>query len=368
MPNSTHTPTPSRKVLRPTVRDIAKEVGLHFTTVAEALRDSPRVKAETKKKIAKVAKELGYKADPMLSALSAYRSAKRKPVYQGTLAWINGFGDRHHFSKKEGFYGDCFNGANKRSEELGYRIEPFWMRESGMTAGRASNILESRNVAGVIVGPMPHGVDELNLIWEKFCSVRIGYSIRNANLTTIVTDHFSNMRMVYDRLHSDGFRRIGFACPIDLDDRVNRHWSGAFFAMQSREQEKFRIPPFLDPKMEGSPKEFSDWYQKNRPDVIISGGARNYFNFLNQSGVSVPEEVQLASIHTDGLAKGLSGVSQSGNTVGEVSIDHLVASIHRHNAGIETHPKTVMVLGEWQDGESYNERLINRYSNSKASA
>ncbi len=368
MPDTTPTPNSSHYARRPTVRDIAKKVGLHFTTVAEALRDSPRVKAETKKRIAKTAKELGYKVDPMLSALSAYRSAKRKPVYQGTLAWINGFGDRNHFSKKEGFYGDCFSGACKRSEELGYRIEPFWMRESGMTAGRASNILESRNVAGVIVGPMPHGVDELNLIWEKFCSVRIGYSIRNANLTTIVTDHFSNMRMVYERLRSDGFRKIGFACPVDLDDRVNRHWSGSFLAMQSREEERFKVPPFLDSQMHCSPGAFADWYQKHRPEVIISGGARNYFNFLNKSGVSVPEDVQLVSIHVDGLAKGLSGVSQSGDTVGTVSIDHLVASIHRHNAGIETHPKTVMVMGQWQNGESYDTELLNRYPSSKVSA
>lgn len=354
LPHKSHPLPPAKR--RPTVRDIAKEVGLHFTTVAEALRDSPRVKAETRERVAAAAKKLGYRVDPMLSALSAYRSSKRQPVYQGTLAWINCFDDRHYFSNRNGFYGDCYRGACLRSEDLGYRIEPFWMSEPGMTAGRASNILESRNVAGVIVGPMPHGLDELNLVWDKFCSVRIGYSIRNTNLTTIVTDHFSNMRMVYERLRSHGFRRIGFACPADLDDRVNRHWSGSFFAMQSRETEANRVPAFLDPEMHGSPQAFTDWYHQNRPEVIISGGARNYYNFLNEAGIAVPAEVQLVSIHTDGLAKGLSGISQSGVTVGKVSIDHLVGSIHRYKAGIETHPKTVLVSGEWQDGESYNGR------------
>ena len=43
-----------------TIKDIAKHVGVSYSTVSKALNDSPLVKEATKSKILKKAKELGY--------------------------------------------------------------------------------------------------------------------------------------------------------------------------------------------------------------------------------------------------------------------------------------------------------------------
>lgn len=43
-----------------TIKDIAKQAGVSYSTVSKALRDSPLVKAPTKNKIISIAEELGY--------------------------------------------------------------------------------------------------------------------------------------------------------------------------------------------------------------------------------------------------------------------------------------------------------------------
>ena len=43
-----------------TMKDIAKKLGVSVSTVSRALKDSPELHAETKKKIVETAKEMNY--------------------------------------------------------------------------------------------------------------------------------------------------------------------------------------------------------------------------------------------------------------------------------------------------------------------
>src|ERR1700736_5344251 len=66
---------------RPTIRDIARQTGFHYSTVSLALRDHPRSPEATKRTIREAAQGLGYQPDAMLSALCAYRVMKRPPKH-----------------------------------------------------------------------------------------------------------------------------------------------------------------------------------------------------------------------------------------------------------------------------------------------
>jgi len=53
----------------PTLRTLAKTLGLSRTTVSDALRGSPRVKAETLQRVQTAAKEAGYERNPLTGAV-----------------------------------------------------------------------------------------------------------------------------------------------------------------------------------------------------------------------------------------------------------------------------------------------------------
>ncbi|MBK1876459.1 LacI family DNA-binding transcriptional regulator [Pelagicoccus mobilis] len=338
---------------RVTVREIAAEIGVHFTTVAEALRDSPRVKEATKKKVRETADRMGYQADPMLSALSAYRTQNRTPAFQGILVWINGFETRDFFSKGKGFYQDCYLGAQQRCQELGYKLEPFWMSEPGMTASRASQILHDRNASGVIVGPMPHNVDELNLFWDTFCSVRIGYSLKDSELTNITADQYENARLLYTKLHDFGFKRIGFSCSQLMNVRTNNLWLGGYLAAQKDLTAGMNLTPFLEKDTADDGREFLKWVKEQQPDVIMAADGLRYISLLQKSGYTFPGDMEVVSLHADTPQGDLAGITQNGMNVGIVSVDHLVGIIHRFRVGLETHTKTVAVVGEWKDSPNF---------------
>lgn len=345
---------------RVTVRDVAKEVGLHFTTVAEALRGSGRVKEATVQRVRSVADRMGYQADPVLSALSAYRSRTTESKQSGTLLWVNAFTVKDPFPKGGGFYRDCFEGAMRRSEDLGYEFQSFWLKDPQHSATHPTKRILSQNVSGLVVGPMPHGVESVDIDFSKFPSVRIGYSLQNLSIPNIITDQFGNVRLVYEKLVSAGCRRIGFCCPRLLDLRSHNNWLGGYLSMQCRYHRDCRLPPFIDKSVKGSPKAFMNWFEEYKPDALISGGGELYEVILRRNGISVPTDVQLVSVHADSGNVGLAGASQNGQGVGIAAIDQLVGLVHRMEIGDQFPSKTVTIQGVWQEGYSFAEPFVSK--------
>jgi LacI family transcriptional regulator len=345
---------------RVTVRDIANELGIHFTTVAEGLRGSSRVKESTRKLIEETAERMGYRVDPLLSALSAYRSSRGRRAFQGSIAWLNAFPDPHYFRRAKYFHGDCYRGAQERAQSLGYKLEEFFLDEEEMSARRASQILESRNTLGLIVGPVPEIRQGIDLDWNRFNSVRIGHSFADRRITNIIADQYGNTVSSFGRLVEAGFQRIGFACPRNLDNLVGNKFSAAYLAMAYRHLGCVEIPPFLDLNQGGDPKAFLCWVREHTPEVIMVGGRSIYYRILLDAGYRVPEDFQLVSLHAEHLSTPMAGMSQNGIAVGSVAVDYIVSMIHSFQVGLEAIPKTTTIPGKWQDGESFNPALRKR--------
>ena len=77
--------------MRITQKDIAIPANVSPMTVSLALRDSPRLSSETRRHVQEVAKENGYRPDPVLAALNAYRIGDYVHRFQGVIAWVTAF-------------------------------------------------------------------------------------------------------------------------------------------------------------------------------------------------------------------------------------------------------------------------------------
>ena len=62
---------------RVTLRDLAKKLGVSHTTVSLALREHHSITPARRQEVKRLAEKLGYRPDPFLSALSAYRLQNR---------------------------------------------------------------------------------------------------------------------------------------------------------------------------------------------------------------------------------------------------------------------------------------------------
>jgi len=76
-----------------TLQDVATRVGVHRTTVSLALRDHPRIPAATRERVKTAAAKLGYRSNPLVSALMKSRRSGRA-VKHVALAYVTNYPTR----------------------------------------------------------------------------------------------------------------------------------------------------------------------------------------------------------------------------------------------------------------------------------
>ena len=141
-----------------TLQQIAKAAGCGLATVSYALRGDPRIRAETRAHVQRVAGELGYRANPRFAALMSHIRRARRVRGGEKIAFVWVHTPRTE-SANDPFLRRVFQGAKGRAEALGYQLAPFWTGEEGMSDRRRSNILKARGIVGVVFSPVIHEAD-----------------------------------------------------------------------------------------------------------------------------------------------------------------------------------------------------------------
>lgn len=338
---------------RITTRDIAKQLGLHYTTVAEALRNSPRISTKTRKLVSETAKEMGYQPDPILSALNAYRSNNKTDRRSATIAWINTYEEKGTEHYKKGFIYDCLVGATERVEELGYKLENFWLHNPRMSDKRASNILVARGIRGVLVPPLYEKVKTLEFDWEKFSAVRLGHSLRESKLPSVSPDQVGNTHRLFKFLVRAGFRRIGFACPGWINRRVSSGFVSGFLGAHYEylpEIEPF--PLFQKDLNKDTEVEFIQWVRTHRFDVLLLHRNDDYESVLAKAGIRVPEDLSLAWVALLNKNSHRCGIYEFGESIGRQGINLIVAMLNRGEFGPSTHQSDLRLHGTLVVGQT----------------
>jgi len=333
-----------------TLADIARKAGVSVMTVSRALRNQANISPATQKKIQDIAETMGYRPNPLVSALMTYRRAARPVKAHLNLGFITNFSVRDGW-KSTRLYEEFHQGVLDSADRHGYGVETFWMREPGLTSERLTQILLTRSIHGVIVAPLPIAHGHLHLGWEHFSAVTFGYSLTHPMLHRAANHQFRSMRLAMRELRALGYRRIGLTLPASLNERVDRQWVASFLVEQLRYSATEIVPPFVVDDIDWNFEQFQDWCGRHEPDVIISH-EEIVLDWLRTMKVRVPDDIGFVHLNCYDKSGSFAGIYQNGPAIGVAAADTVISMINRNDRGVPELPRSLLIEGTWVEGQT----------------
>jgi LacI family transcriptional regulator len=342
---------------RITMAQVARRAGVHPSTVSLALSNHPSIPPATRERIRALAAEMGYQPDPALRALTIYRHAHMPRPDAPPLAYLTHW-DTEWGWKQQRAHARFYVGATTKAHELGYKLEHFWLGDSGLSHRRMSDIFSARGISGLIVAShLPENGRPLHLDWTKFSAVKIDYFPQEPVLHNVTNDQRAIMRMAVQRILAAGYHRIGLVMPRWWDEFGDLAWSAGFLAEQQWLPKKDQIPILYF--AEGSAvrgetlvpaKPFADWIQRYQPEVLLSL-SRFVGPRLKELGLLVPRDIAFVEFYHESEG-GVAGVRHNCERVGALAVETLVGQMQQHTVGVPELPITSLVEGTWVEGDT----------------
>ncbi len=328
----------TRKVLanRVSLRDVADVAGVSHPTVSRALTGDQGVSEKTRERIKKIAKELGYRRDPALSALASYRTAKQRPIHHGKLAYLHPWGGE--FANRDCYTIKVFLPLVKeRAEEVGYSIDVFTFFPSPKEQRRISNILYSQGIVGVFVGEMPPGHSTLDFIaWNRFSALALDSSLKSPRLPYISDATPKRMDVTYHKLRSAGYKRIGYLTRRTIEENVDNLFLSAYLKCLYHDGlSASDLPPYFYHNWQDlNPV---PWLKKHKFDAVITTLSQELLMSLEKTHYRVPQDLGMSTLYLrpDDPPQ-VAGCSVDWSLWGTIAVDLLNNRIHHGDRGTNT--------------------------------
>lgn len=299
----------------------------------------------------------------MLQALVAYRGKVMERRNPPTLAYLTNWDTKLGWQETIA-HPEFHEGAKAKAEELGFKLDHFWVGEPGLSHTRMSKILQARGITGLIIASHRRASDvALHFDWSAFSAVKIDYFPHEPELHQVNSDRCSIIRLGMDHAHKLGYRRIGAIMHRGWDHAVDHFWKAGFLVAQSMQPKSEHVPMMLFPDLEpseawmtetkkdvtASTADFKKWYEEHRPEVIVS--KRAFVQpCLYELGLRVPEDVALVDLFLEDTDGAVAGVRQNNRAVGELALEILADQLHYHKFGVPEIPTRTQGEGTWFDG------------------
>ncbi len=330
------------------IRRVAEKAGVAPITVSRALRNAPNVSEPTRQKVVQAAESLGYKPDPLVSAYAS-RIRQSRPAAEGgvTLAWLSSDGP----DDERPWIAPFQRGVVKRSAELGFDLDET-VYTGGMSGNRVRQLLEARGVRGIVIPNLHYYGDEIPDL-PSIVSVGIGPSMAERPQHNVSVDAFINVGVIFSRLLTLGYERIGFCEHTGGTFNTQGQAMGGYLFHQHRIAEKHRIPPLigldLGNECDASRKEVLNWVDRYQPDAVITGFCF-LRGWLEEAGQDVPGDIGITHYSLADDTPGWSGVDPRPEMIGAAAVDLLTAHILRNEYGTPAQPKRMRFGGRWVQG------------------
>jgi len=196
-----------------TLKMVAERAEVSVNTASRAINNKPDINEETKKKVLKVAQELGYIRN---AAAVALRTKKT-----GTIGVVIA-------DNRNPFYAEVLNGIEEAAREKNYHIILANTQRDYQKEEEAINLLLAKRVDGLLITPVQDRDDDIkNLIDANIPFIIVGRDFENIEVDAVYNDEIKGGFLATEYLIKKGYKRIalidGFLYKSPAKGRLEGH-------------------------------------------------------------------------------------------------------------------------------------------------
>ncbi|WP_221033201.1 LacI family DNA-binding transcriptional regulator [Actomonas aquatica] len=332
----------------PTLRSLAKELGLSRTTVSDALRGSPRVKQDTIKRVLAAADAAGYQRNPLTGTVMSLLRRSGGQDFRGVIGAVD-FVPTNRTRHAQRYADAVVTGINLRANELGFKVERFEVGPNGMHLKRLDTILHTRGIQALVILPAVGFPDLSDLNWNRYTAVYADYYIDRPALHCVCSDHYRSMVALLHEVHRRGYRRPGLYMDIFLDERLQFRWEGAFVALQKYLPDIAEVPPLRVQSL--NRKNFLEWFNRYQPDVVF-GHDGDVLAWMREDGAKVPETTGYVSLNSLRAPEGSACLDLQSGQLGARAAELVTAQLLHNELGIPAQPSLTTISALLVEGHT----------------
>ncbi|TNJ63007.1 LacI family transcriptional regulator [Paenibacillus hemerocallicola] len=283
----------SRKEI--TLRHLADELGLTIQTVSKALRGRPGMSEETRSKVIRLARKLGYITKEQVDSLIVDRIAPY-PYVQRRFVLIQNDGSQNHNRL-------LLKGLHERFWEIGHTVEPVLL-PGELKAGDFGDWAESKGLSyaeGIFIAPRlsVHSLEE-KLLRLPVPRILLNYPSPESKVDCVIWDVYEAIYQSVRHLSRMGHSRVMYVGDIESQRGFILRWQAFAEAMREagnevRPEEHAIVRQPADDWL----RRFEAAYRRYRPTAILCGideeTAPVYYSLLKM-GVRIPQDCSLIAL------------------------------------------------------------------------
>jgi len=339
---------------RVTLLDIAKNAGVHVSTVSLALRNHPKIATKTRKRIAEIAKKLDYKPDPQLLSLSSYRNAMKPKNLNASIAVISDF----HISRDltpNHYYRRIEKGIENEAKANGYNPTFLTLGKDFRNSRELERILKSRGILGILFNSIYHPDTHFDLDWDQYACVKINCFPKDIPIDSVSGNGLLAVSLAFNfALHAE-FKRPALVVCADDEAHIDHRYESSFLIMQKQLPVRDRIQPYVFEYCDVTTlaPELMDWIEHVQPDVILSNWDLNFCckpKNPNQGNT----HPQFLHLEADPHSPDCIGVNPDNEGIGKRAVEMLIHKLNRFEYGFPQNTANMLVNPFWHQPSALN--------------
>jgi len=317
----------------PTMRSLARSLGLSRTTVSDALRGNSRVNLQTVQRVRAAAMAAGYERNALAGAVMSMLRKSRGGRPDGVLAVIEAVGTER--SRARVCYNDAlFQGIRDRAGDFGFTAERFEVGPGKLRLARLEVILHTRGIQGLLLLPSDFTPDYAALQWHRYAAMYLDDLMDGPCLHAFCPDHYRSMANLLRELWARGFRRPGLLMETPTTDRLQYRWAGAFLAQQYHRGMSNPIPPLQLARTDRPA--FEKWFELYRPDVVL-GPFPEAVAWITACGGHLPSTHGFVCLNHLFAPGGCAALDLQVGQIGSRATEFVIAQLTHRQFGVPTH-------------------------------